>query len=249
MDFFEYFNIAERYIEIINPLSPEKIKQVGERLHLSAGGRVIDFGCGYAEPLTMWARDFGIGGVGIEIREPVCERARRKIETLGLEDRLEIVCAKGAEYPFASRAYDVAACLGASFIWDGFASAVHAMKRAIHADGRMAIGEPYWRSGDVPADCRSLEPSVLSEPELIAIIRREGFELEYVIRSSQDDWDTYEASNWRGLLAWLEENTDHPDRADVLRYLHKTQDDYARCYRHNLGWAVYILRPGTDFTE
>ncbi len=249
MDFFEYFNISERYIDIINPLSREKVTQVGEKLHLSDGGRVIDFGCGYAEPLTMWAQAFGIGGIGIDIREPACQKARQKIAKLGLEDRLEIVCAKGAEYPFASRVYDAATCLGATFIWNGFAPAIHALKRAIHADGRIAVGEPYWRADDAPAKCRELEASILSEPEIIAIIRREGFELEYVIRSSQDDWDTYEASNWKGLLAWLEENPDHHDRADVLSYLQKTQDDYARCFRHHLGWAVYILRPGSEFSQ
>ncbi len=247
MDFYEYFNISERYIEIINPLSPAKVLRVGEMLRLKRGQHVIDFGCGYAEPLLMWAQEFGIDGVGIDVREPVCARARTKIEARGMGERLEVVCARGAEYPFASRFYDAAVCLGASFIWQGFAPAVKAMKRAIRADGRIAIGEPYWRSADVPERCRQLEASILTEPDLVKIIRDEGFELEYVIRSSQDDWDGYEADNWRGLIAWLEENPEHPERDDVLKYLHRIQDEYCGCYRHHLGWAVYFLRPGEAF--
>jgi len=81
------------------------------------------------------------------------------------------------------------------------------------------------------------------EPELLEIINGEGYELSYMIRSNYDDWTRYEAGNWEGLLAWLGENPDHPERDKVLKWLHKTQDDYFRFGRKYLGWAIYILVP------
>jgi SAM-dependent methyltransferase len=243
MEFFEFFNISERYIELINPTTPEKILHLGRVLGLNPESQVIDFGCGYAEPLVLWAERFGIRGVGIEIRQPVCRRAEEKILNRGLADRLQIVCADGAAYDFQAGAFDVAACIGASFIWKGFRPTVQALKTAIKPEGRLAVGEVYWLFDEVPAECRQIQEVEHTEYELAAIAREEGFDLEYVIRASQDDWDRYEAANWLGLSAWLHENPDHPERREVLAWLRKTQDNYCKCERPYMGWAMYVLRP------
>jgi len=62
-----------------------------------------------------------------------------------------------------------------------------------------------------------------------------------MVRSSPDDWDSYEAGNWHGLVRWLEENPEHPDRPEVLTHLRKIQDDYFEFGRRYFGWAVFIL--------
>ncbi len=241
MDFFDLVNIAERDMELVNPSSPEKIITLGRRLRLRAEERVIDFGCGFAEPLVLWAESFGIAGVGIDIRPYACERARRKIAARGLADRLTIECADGSAVEFEPAGYDVAACLGASFIWGGFRPALQAMRRAIGPGGRLAIGEPFWLSDGPPAVHPADGPAFHTEAELLQIIRDEGFELEGIVRASHDDWDRYESDNWAGLLRWLRENPDHPDRETVRRHLHQTQDDYARVNREHLGWAMFAL--------
>ena len=75
MDAMELYDIAERYIELVNPSSVDKIMQIGEALHLGPDTRVIDYGCGFGEPLALWAEGYGISGVGIDLRERACERA------------------------------------------------------------------------------------------------------------------------------------------------------------------------------
>ena len=47
MKFFDLVNISERYMEIINPSTPEKILTVGKILGIGQDSRIIDFGCGY----------------------------------------------------------------------------------------------------------------------------------------------------------------------------------------------------------
>ena len=147
MKFFDLVNISERYMELINPSSPEKMMTVGKVLRLPEGGRVIDFGCGFGEQLALWGQAFGISGVGIDIRPYAAERAARKMAKRGLSGRIEIVCANAAEYAFPPGAFDAAVCLGASCIWRGFPAAIHAMQPALRPGGRLAIGEPYWLSG------------------------------------------------------------------------------------------------------
>ena len=92
MEFFNLMAISHCYMEILNPSSPEKVIKLGKLLKLEEGKRVIDFGCGCAEPIALWAEEFGITGVGIDISEDFCERARNKLAVKGLSDRIEIVC-------------------------------------------------------------------------------------------------------------------------------------------------------------
>ena len=243
MEFFDLVNISERYIELVNPTTPEKVVKLGDVLGLRENSRVIDFGCGYAEALVLWAERFGIQGTGIDVREHACERARQKVATHGLSERIEIVCANGAQYAFEENVFDAATCLGASFIWGDFRKTVQAMRRAVHPSGRLGIGEPYWRRDCVPPEYAARNPSFQRETDLLRIAREEGFDLGYVLRSSHDDWDRYQADNWRGLLTWLEENPGHPEREQVTAHLRANQDDYLRYGREYLGWAMYVLVP------
>ncbi len=151
MDFLDMYTIAERDIELVNPTSPEKILLVGKMLGLAPGMKVIDFGAGYAEPLILWAKEFGITGVGIEFREACCKRARKKISGQGLEGSLQMIHKDASKYDFRKGAYDAAVCIGASFIWNGFGPTVRKLKEAVRPGGKMAVGEPYWNRTEVAA--------------------------------------------------------------------------------------------------
>lgn len=245
MKFLELKNISERYMELVNPTSPEKLIKAGQVAGLKPGTRVIDFGCGYAEPLVLWAERFGISGVGLDIRPHACERAEKKVAERGLSERIQIVCGDAAEYQYPAHSFDVAACIGASFIWDGFKEAVHAMKNAILPKGRILIGEPYWLTDNVPIEFSIQEKDVHTEADLLRLTRQEGFDFEYVLHSNHDDWDRYEADNWYALLRWIEENPDHPERQDVIDHLRQNQAEYTRYGRRYLGWAIYVLYPAT----
>lgn len=242
MDFLELFNVSEKYLELVNPSSPEKVLEVGRVLGLNPKSRLIDFGCGHGEPLALWAEAYGISGVGIEIRENACNRARAKMAARGFADRIEIVCMDAAKYEFPEHSFDVATCLGASFIWKGFRPTVAAMSRAIVPGGKLAIGEPYWLTADVPPEYAQ-SMGFHSETELLRIVREEGYELEYIVRASLDDWDRYMSGNWYGLMRWLEENPDHPARKDVIERLRSSQDEYLRYERPYVGWAIWVLSP------
>jgi hypothetical protein len=44
--------------------------------------------------------------------------------------------------------------------------------------------------------------------------------------------------NW-----WIEGNPDHPEREEVVRHLHKSQEEYLSYGRQYLGWAMFVLAP------
>lgn len=117
MEFLEIMSIFHRYMEILNPSTAEKVVKLGKLLRLEEGKRVIDFGCGWAEPLILWAEEFGITGTGIDISENFCDRARKKLASRGLSDQVEIVCSPAADYVFEEGIFDAATCIGSTFVF------------------------------------------------------------------------------------------------------------------------------------
>ena len=53
MEFFDLVNISERYMELVNPSTTEKVAKVGQVLGLKEGSSVIEFGSGYGEILAI----------------------------------------------------------------------------------------------------------------------------------------------------------------------------------------------------
>lgn len=246
MNFLDFKDIAERDMELVNPISAEKVVEIGRLAGLAPGKRVLDFGCGYAEALVLWAERFGISGVGIDLRPKAVRRARQKVHDHGLDGRLEIVEGKGADYQYAHHSYHLAACIGASFIWGGFRQALQPLKEAILPEGRIVIGEPYWQHGSVPPDFAQFQGEVHSEIQLLELTRQSDLDVAYVLRASPEDWDRYEAGNWLGLLRWIDENPDHQERQEVIEHLRASQDEYFRYGREHFGWAMYLLYPNRN---
>ena len=107
--------------------------------------------------------------------------------------------------------------------------------------GKIVIGEPYYTKEDVPGELVKFEGDLNNEFELMGFTREEGFEVEFVLHASRDDWDRYVSAGWYGLLQWIDTNPDHPERNYVINYLQKRQDMYFRYQREYEGWVMYIL--------
>ncbi|TAJ44032.1 SAM-dependent methyltransferase [Methanofollis fontis] len=244
MDYYDLITISTRFMAIMNPTTPEKVVRAGEMAALTAGDRVIEFGCGYGTILSLWGERFGISGRGIDLREEACRRAAETIASGGLSDRIAIT--RGdvlEEMPDAS--YTCAACIGSSHIWGGFCGALEAMGEWIGDAGRIVIGERYWERASVPPEFSREWGDVLTEYEILSAAGEAGYEVRGVLRATADDWDAYESGNWGGLLAWMAENPDDPALPGVRDYLHRIQDEYAGYGREYMGFALFVLVPAS----
>ncbi len=114
MNFLDFKDIAERDMELINPISAEKVVEIGRLAGLAPGKQVIDFGCGYGEALVLWAELFDIGGVGSTSTHTRCSgSAIRSAHTTWKSGS-----SKQRRSTSSPHSYHLAACIGASCVWD-----------------------------------------------------------------------------------------------------------------------------------
>lgn len=125
------------------------------------GTRVLDLACGKGEMLCRWAQDFGSRGVGVDISEGFVTAARSRAEKLGVADRVVIQHGDAQTFEPEPEAFDIASCVGATWIGNGVAGTIDLLGRAITSDGLLLIGEPYWREPPSSEAERALGEDVL----------------------------------------------------------------------------------------
>jgi SAM-dependent methyltransferase len=235
--------VVERKHELQNPTSPEKILLLGERLGFGPDTRVLDVASGRGGPAILLAGTFGCRMTCVEQAEEFDAAARQRVHEAGLDSLIELVHADARRFPLEGERYDVALCLGATFIWDGLPGTLAALMPAVRPSGFIAVGEPYWRRWPLPD---AFEPDPGEEfVTLPATVKRfQAAELFPVtlIDASLDDWDRYETLHWLAAEEWLNEHSDDPGAEEIRTRAKYYRDRYLRWQRDLLGWAIIVGR-------
>ena len=129
MDRWKYFDITHRDHVVCNPMSLAKIDEMVGLLDLSPGARVLDVACGKAELLVRVAERWGIRGVGVDLSPYVVRQAREKAAARGVSGRLVLVESDGAAWDPGPEPYDLAMCVGASWVFGGHAGTLRALRQ------------------------------------------------------------------------------------------------------------------------
>jgi SAM-dependent methyltransferase len=246
-----YYAVAERDHDIQNPTNGGKIRLLGEHLRLGPDSRVLDVASGKGGPALRLAEEFGCRVTGVEQAAEFFETACRRARAAHLDRLIEFVHTDAREYPLTRGEYDVAMCLGASFIWAGLAGTLEALRPAVRAGGYVVVGEPYWTRDPLPA---GFEPDE-DDRDFVALaetadrFHQADLPVVAVIASSQDDWDRYQALHWRAVEEWLAENGDDADADEIRRRHERARDRYLRWERDLLGWAIFVGWRRPQFPE
>jgi SAM-dependent methyltransferase len=240
-----HHEIAEANHRILDPFSEAKLRLLGELCDAGPGTRVLDLACGKGEMLCRWAEWFGAGGHGVDLSHVFLAAARERAAELGVADRVTFEQGDAGAYLPAAGGYDVASCIGATWIGGGLAGTLALLRPAVREGGLVVIGEPWFIDeppaqafadwGFAPDDYTLLDGTARR-------IEEAGFELLEMVHASPDDWDRYEASQWRTVADWLRANPDDPDHAAMAAYLAKSRADHTRWTRRYLGWGVFVTR-------
>jgi len=226
----------------MNPVTDAALVAAGEAAGLDEDTAVIDFGCGNATALILFAGVFGASCTGIEARPDACHTARTTAAEAGSGERITIICTNAREYCPPTPA-DLAVALGASQIWGSVPEAVAALAAATGNSGRILFGERYWKTTVVPPEFAREWPEIQSEYEILTAARSEGYDLAWVWHAPVEEWDRYESGIWLNCLEWAQDHPDDPRSADILDYLRTIQEEYLAFGREHIGWGLYLLTP------
>ena len=191
-----HHEIAEANHRILNPFTDEKLRLLGEVARVGPGTRILDLACGKGEMLCRWAEWFGSGGVGVDLSHVFLAAARARAAELGVADRVKFVQGDAGAYEAEPGAFDIASCLGATWIGGGLAGTMALLRPAIRDGGLILVGEPYWIE-EPPAEALA----AWGRAGRLRVARRDaerldaaGLELVEMVLADHDSWDRYEAA-------------------------------------------------------
>ena len=245
LDRWKFFDITHRDHVVCNPLSLAKVNELVDLLDLPLGAPVLDIACGKGELLVRLAERYRVRGVGVD-RSAYAVRDARALAAAGVPDTdLTVLELDGAAYEAPPATFDLAMCVGASWVFGGHRDTLRALARWVRSGGQVLVGEPYWRQAPEPAYLAAIgvrADSFASHADNVAIGIEEGLTPLYTLVSNEDDWDRYEALQWRAAERYAVVHPEDPDVAELLAKERHARDTYLRWGRATLGWALYLFR-------
>jgi SAM-dependent methyltransferase len=241
----ELHEIAEADHRILDPFTDAHLLELAGVARVDASTRVLDLACGKGEMLCRWAQELGSSGIGVDVSPVFAGAARKRAVELGVADRVGIEQADARAYRAEPAAFDIAACVGATWIGGGVAGTIELLRPAVPSTGLLLIGEPFWRSPP-PADVRAAHGDAdlfVDLPGLLDRFGEAGADLVEMVLADEHSWDRYVAAQWWALRRWLDEHPDDPRAGQVREFRDETRRAHLAHQRRYLGWGVFVLRP------
>jgi hypothetical protein len=152
----------------------------------------------------------------------------------------------GADYrPEQTESFDLAACIGASWIFDGHKGTLRALIPMVKPGGMIVVGEPYWIQEPEPgylATAGLNRVTFGSHFENVRTGETLGLTLLYALVSNHDDWDKYSGLGWYAAENYAMSHPDDPDVPELLKRVSRDRHEYLKWGRDTLGWAIYLFR-------
>jgi len=246
MDKWKFYDITHKRHVLCNPMSLGKLDRLIRLIELPPEAKVIEIAMGKGEFILRLAESYGVSGIGIDI-SPHCiadAEGKRSARTPGA--RLTFKEMDGAKFtPEAAESYDLAACIGASWIYGGHKQTLEALSRMAAPDGWVVVGEPFWLQ-EAPApylEAIGVNADAFgTHADNVATAEGLGLQLVHALAGNTDDWDQYEGLKWHAVDAYARSHSDDPDLPEVVRRVAEEKTAYLNWGRDTLGWAIYLFR-------
>lgn len=238
--------IAESRHRIQNPFSDAKLALLGEVARIGRDTRILDLACGKGELLSTWAAAHGSRGTGVDVSEVFLRAAEARAVELGVSERIEYVLGDAGRYDAEPGGYDVASCIGATWIGGGLLGTLQLLHRAVRPDGLILVGEPYWITDppDEAYNALNIEAGeFVTLPLTLQRFEAAGADLVEMVLAEPYDFDRYESQHWWNLTEWLDANPADDLREQVRAFRDHNRLAHLEFQRRYLGWGVFVLRP------
>ncbi len=107
----DYQQYAEVALQNFANINEERRYWLVESVGNNQVERILDVGCGAGYDLLQFIERKNAIGFGIDIAEKVGEIGKEFFETTNFADKVNFVCSRGEELPFANESFDVILCM------------------------------------------------------------------------------------------------------------------------------------------
>ncbi|MHC5037816.1 MAG: SAM-dependent methyltransferase [Planctomycetota bacterium] len=246
MDMWKYYGVTHRNHLLCNPMSREKHEELIGLIPLRKDQRVVEIASGKGEFLLRLVERYGVRATGIDLSPYFVKDARRKSAERTPDADIEFIEMNGADYrPETPESFDLAACIGASWIFQGHKGTLEALMGFAAPGGWIVAGEPYWLKEPDPeylAASDQKRETYGTHFENVQLAENLGLTCTYILVSNLDDWDRYEGLQWHAAEAYSRGNPDDPDAREIMEKVKSSREEYLRWGRDTLGWAIYVFR-------
>lgn len=226
MDEDEIGMLTQGNMNIMNPVSEKKLILAGKYANLKPGMSVLDVGCGNGTLLSLWQKEFGISGTGIEIQKEAAARAKELLRGTGIL----VIEGNAAEW-IPEGSYDAVCAFGTSFIFGGAEKTLEHLAGFVKEGGSLVIGDRFWKKESVPPDFAREWRDVPTSLELVSTARYLGLTLAGMLSASDEEWDQYESAVWQNAVS-----------KNLYDYLEQIQDEYLIYGREYMAWGCFVFR-------
>ncbi len=246
LDSAAYYHIAYEAHGIMNPLADERLLLLARQCGLNETSRILDIGSGNGWASFLLCREFGCHVTQVDVSQLWTTQARALYEEHGLADRTEIHCVDASEFHHAAGMYDLVLCLGTAAIYGGFDAALRMLVPCITPRGAIIVGET---SAEPPLPRRYTEYlgssgwNILGSRTLLRTNDDHGLEIDWILRSTVDEWDRYMSLQWQSINTYARENPDDDQAQQFAEWARDEQEAYLRYQRRLVDWNVFLLRP------
>jgi SAM-dependent methyltransferase len=248
-----FYEIAERFHLIQNPITSEKLDAVGAGCRFAAGTRLLDLGCGRGEMLTRWAERYAITGTGVDISTTYLAEASRRAAARNVAESVRFVELDAARYfeenPAEQGAFDVVSCIGATWIGGGTPGTLAIMKQGLKdpSTGMLLVGDVYWHNPPTDEQIKAMgegsEDWAVGLPGAFQVFNDAGYDVVQMELATLDSWDAYYSQWWHSVHTFLRENPTDPDGPELLQWINENQRTYITHERAIVGWGIFVLMP------
>jgi SAM-dependent methyltransferase len=246
MDLWKYYDLTHKEHLVCNPTSVEKLNELIDLLALKSGSKVLEIATGKGEFLIRLIEKYNVSAIGVDLSPYHLGDAKKKaIERVPNAD-LTLIEMDGANYqPDTPECFDLACCLGASWIYEGHEGTLKYLMNQTKRNGLVVVGEPFW-IGKPPKkyfDLSEVKYETFStHPGNVQIGEKLGLKLLYIFVSSLDEWDRYIGLQWYATDKYVQAHPSDPDLPELLAKLNKEKNLYLKWEREAIGWAIYMFR-------
>jgi SAM-dependent methyltransferase len=251
VDRWKFYDITHGDHIICNPTSVEKLDELIGLLDLGVEPRVLDVASGKGEFIVRVAERFGgargrgFHGVAVDISPFCVADLRAKVSERVPNAEFEVLEMDGANYRRTAEAFDLASCMGGSWVYGGHRDTLRALAATTRPGGAVLVGEPFWKQGPAPeylAWSGMERDSFGTHAANVETGEAEGLVPLLALVSTGDEWDRYETLQWRATARYGDSHPEDPDLAELTTRVAKSRHEYVTWGRDTLGWALYLFQ-------